>query len=154
MPPEHIDGSNPKNKRVEQLADNFASGILMPSYVMQRYYGKIRYDDDQFIDWLNESASEIKVSSAAFLWRLVNHQEVPRSFAKEIMGTDWLSFNGGRLKDEETPELFSSKFLSVLARALQKALISERRVSTLLDVSLDELEITFQKHDIESPLVL
>ena len=154
MPPEHIDGSNPKNKRIEQLADNFASGILMPSYVMQRYYGKVLFDDTRFIDWVNESASELKVSSIAFLWRLVNNNEVPAGVAKEISATDWLAFNGGRMKDEDTPALFSSRYLSVLSRALQKALISERRVSALLDISLDELETTFRQHKIESPLVL
>lgn len=154
MPPEHIDGSNPKNKRVEQLAEKFASGLLMPSYVMERYFGKVRYDDDSFIDWVNESASELRVSSVAFLWRLVNNQEVPQGFAKEVAATDWLAFNGGRLKDTSPPPLFSLKYLSVLAQALNKALISERRVSVLLDVSLDELDGTFQQHGIESPLVL
>src|SRR5258706_9708877 len=38
MPPEHVEDVEPKRRsRVEQLADNFASAMLMPATVLDRF---------------------------------------------------------------------------------------------------------------------
>jgi len=154
MPPERIDGSSPKNKRIEQLADQFASGLLMPSEILQKYAGGPSYDDSGFVGWVNETATELMVSSTAFIWKLVNNKQLNAELAKEILNTDLLSYNGGMMQEKTPPPLFSAKFLRLISEAINKGLVSERRVSTLLKMPLADLAETFNHHKLESPFGL
>lgn len=153
MPPDYLDGMNTAKKRVEQLADKFASGLLLPSFVMDRYLDDLNYKQKNFVDRVNEIATELKVSSQALLWRLVDLGKLNRSNCKEFTETDWFTFNGGLLKDE-TPALYSRKFLDLISDAIQEGLVSERRISTLLSLSFEELEKLYIQHGLESPFGL
>lgn len=153
MPPDYLDGVNKAKTRVEQLADKFASGLLLPSFVMERHLDKLDVQSDNFVQHVNEVATELMVSSQALLWRLVDLGRLNRGTCKEFTETDWFSYNGGLLKNE-TPPLMSKKFLELLACALQEGLISERRFASLLDLSFEELTDLYSQHGLESPLGL
>lgn len=153
MPPDYIDGSNTKKARVEQLADKFASGLLMPSKVMQRYLDRLDHNHPNFVQSVNEIATELMVSSQALLWRLVSLGRLPIHVCQELTSTDWFKYNGGLLMDE-TPPLYSRKFLELVAAALHEGYVSERRIAGLLDLSFDQLEGLYAQHELESPFGL
>jgi Zn-dependent peptidase ImmA (M78 family)/DNA-binding XRE family transcriptional regulator len=81
MPPEHIEEATEYSKnRVEQLANNFASAILMPRSVIERFL-PIRGD---VIVWLSETASALQVTATALKWRLVALGVLDSTQAKKI----------------------------------------------------------------------
>ena len=153
MPPEYLDGTDQRKSRIEQLADKFASGLLLPGSVLERYLERLQPDAEDFVDSVNQIATELMVSSVALLWRLVDLGVLGRDQCKEFTETDWFAFNGGLL-DDSRPALLSKKYLSVISDAVQKGLISERKVSTLLRLSFEELQELFVAHELESPLGL
>ena len=65
--------SQRRNLRIEQLADNFASGLLMPT----RTLDQIGEPKGDLVDWLTAAAEVIGVSSRALKWRLVNANRHP-----------------------------------------------------------------------------
>lgn len=153
MPPEYLDGADKRKTRIEQLADKFASGLLLPGYALEGHLERLRPSNENFVDSVNEVATELMVSSAALLWRLVDLGVVDRDQCRDYLQTDWFTFNGGLL-NETCPSLLSKKYLSVISQAVQKGLISERKVSTLLKMTFEELEELFAAYDLESPLGL
>ncbi|TGR92525.1 ImmA/IrrE family metallo-endopeptidase, partial [Mesorhizobium sp. M2E.F.Ca.ET.209.01.1.1] len=71
MPPEHIEEARPiRRNRVEQLADNFASALLMPSAVLDRFGDWTHLTEKALVDRLNRVAGELLVTSQALRWRL------------------------------------------------------------------------------------
>ena len=153
MPPDYLDGVNTAKSRVEQLADKFASGLLLPSFVLEKHLDGLEVNHESFVQRVNEVATELRVSSQALLWRLVDLGKLNRGTCKELTETDWFSYNGGLLKDE-TPALFSRKFLELISAALQSGLVSERRISSLLNISFEELESIYNQHGLQSPFGL
>ncbi len=153
MPPEYLDGTDNRKSRIEQLADKFASGLLLPSFALERHLGSLHPSNESFVDSVNQVATELMVSSVALLWRLVDLGILSRDQCMEYLGTDWFTYNGGLL-DDSCPALLSKKYLSVISEAVQKGLISERKVSSLLRLSFEELEELFSAHNLESPLGL
>lgn len=153
MPPDYLDGVNKAKNRVEQLADKFASGLLLPSFVIENYLEDLDCSKENFVERVNEIATKLMVSSQALLWRLVDLGKLNRSRCEKYMETDLFIYNGGLLKDE-TPALYSRKFLDLISAAIQNGLISERRVSNLLDLSFEELEELYGQYELESPFGL
>ena len=153
MPPDYLDGTNVAKSRIEQLADKFASGLLLPTFVLDKYLDVLNIDSDDFIKRVNEVATELMVSSQALLWRLVDMGRLNSGTCRDLTATDSFTFNGGLLKDE-TPPLLSRKFLDLMSAALTTGRISERRVSGLLDMSLVDLGNLFEQYEIENPLGL
>jgi Zn-dependent peptidase ImmA (M78 family) len=153
MPPEYLDGTDRRKSRIEQLADKFASGLLLPRYALEKHLESLQPSNQGFVDSVNQVATELMVSSVALLWRLVDLGILGRDQCKEYQETDWFTYNGG-LMDDSCPPLLSKKYLSVISEAVQKGLISERKVSSLLRLSFEELEELFVAHNLDSPLGL
>lgn len=153
MPPEYLDGTDKAKSRVEQLADKFASGLLLPQHALERHLGNLLPSNDDFVSQVNQVATEMMVSSVALLWRLVDLGILGREQCREYSATDWFTYNGGLLKDLR-PALLSKKYLSIIGEAVEKGLISERRIATLLRLSFEDLEELFNAHELESPLGL
>ena len=72
LPPERVDRENPrgyKQKRIEQLADNFAGGLLMPSDALREAWAAkpaaLGIDE-----WMLTMANRYCVSTSALKWRL------------------------------------------------------------------------------------
>ena len=68
MPPEHVEEASEQSKnRVEQLANSFASAVLMPASVLDRFGP---WDKD-IVRRLNAAANALEVTATALKWRLI-----------------------------------------------------------------------------------
>lgn len=155
MEPRRIDSENPrglKDKRIENLADSFASGILMPLIALQPFIEK--RDDVAIHTWLNTTATALHVSALALKYRLLGMNVFKR--AELVAVNDAKLKNNGVSKPavSKVPRLFSHKFLSLLAWGLDDGRLSVRRAASLLDISIDQLAATFGEHDIACPFEL
>jgi Zn-dependent peptidase ImmA (M78 family)/DNA-binding XRE family transcriptional regulator len=151
MPPEHVEDVAPQRRsRVEQLADNFASALLMPSGVLDRFgdWSALEPKPAELIARLNTVADELKVTSSALRWRLVALERLDRAIGSRVP-EDRLR-NNGRAKpaDEPLPALFSRSFVEVIARAIDEGRVAVRRVSYLLGLSIDDLADLFAAHGV------
>ena len=146
MPPDHVEGYEPsgKRKRAEQMANAFASALLMPRSVLAGLEG-----DATDPEWLNEAATRLGVSSVALKWRLVATGRLRKDDALAI-GDDLLRNNGGRWNETaDAPPAFSRRFIAVIASAIDEGAISVRRASALLDMTIDELQELCDAHGVE-----
>lgn len=155
MPPDHIEEATETGKgRVEQLANSFASALLMPSAVLKRYGDWSGLGEIQLIKKLNETADALQVTASALKWRLVALGWLKPAVAKGI--SDSALRNNGRCAPAaaELPPLFSRPFMDVLARAVNVGRISVRRVASLLDLTVDDLADLFRVHGVEAQVDL
>ncbi len=155
MPPEHIEEAMPtRRSRVEQLADNFASALLMPSKVLDRFGDWAELTDKALTDRLNEVADELLVTSQALRWRLVNTDRLNR--AQNVSIVDDTLRNNGRDKPAKhgVPPLFSKPFVQIVATALDEGKTSMRRIASILDIAIDDLSGLFTAHGVAAPYEL
>lgn len=155
MPPEHIEEAMPvKRNRVEQLADNFASALLMPSKVLDRFGDWADLTGRALTDRLNDVADELLVTSQALRWRLVNTDRVTRA-QNEAISDDNLRNNGSsRPGRQAPPPLFSKAFVQIVATALDEGKTSMRRIASILDIAIDDFAELFAAHGVEAPYEL
>jgi len=159
MPPEHVEDVEPKRRsRVEQLADNFASALLMPTAVLDRFGDwselAVARKPDGLIVQLNEVADELQVTSSALRWRLVALDRLDRAVASRLPEAKLRNNGRGRAKAEPLVPLFSKRFAEVLARAIDEGRVAVRRASYLLGLSIDDLADVFTAHGVETPFDL
>lgn len=154
MPPPRLDDITPtrENKRVEQLAENFAAGLLMPSGVINR-----RIEEKgglpkgfELATWLNSTAQDLGVSAVAMQWRLINMKALS---IKDRVDDELLRNNGSNLK-ATTPPKFGKQFMGVIGWSINKGQVSARRAAKLLDVTVDELSTIFVENDLPAPFDL
>ncbi len=159
MPPEHVEESTEQSRiRVEQLANNFASALLMPAAVLEQY-GPWSGD---IVDCLNATANALLVTATAMKWRLVALGWLTAAAAKQIPDTALRNNNQPppllskvpRDSEEEPPRLFSRPFMEVVRLAIRGGQLSARRAADLLDMSLDELAALCATHGVEVPFDL
>ena len=154
MPPEHREGEIPrggKGKRVEQLADNFASALLMPERtLLPRWESRGRRD---IHNWLNETASALLVTSLALKWRLVQLEWLGRADLMQIDDAR-LTASGRPKRDQPVPLLFSGEFVERLHAGLCRGDISVRRAAELLGLTIDELAALFRERGLSVPFDL
>lgn len=149
MPPERLDdgvGSGKIQKRIEQMAEKFASALLMPHQVLAEHSTS---DIDHA--WLNRTATALGVTSQALKWRLVSlgilDADTARAFDDRL-----LSHNGQpEGHRDEVPPLYGRQFMTVMAAGIEKGQVSVRRVAKLLEVSVDGLGELFDAHGIPRP---
>jgi Zn-dependent peptidase ImmA (M78 family)/DNA-binding XRE family transcriptional regulator len=107
MPPDHVEEASEVSKiRVEQLANNFASAVLMPADKL----GRFGPPGAEAVKWLNETASALQVTATALKWRLVALGRLESAQAKAISDAA-LRNNGRKVVDDEPPPLFSKQFM-------------------------------------------
>jgi Zn-dependent peptidase ImmA (M78 family)/transcriptional regulator with XRE-family HTH domain len=149
MPPEHVEEAAEFSKiRVEQLANNFASAVLMPKDALDRF-GEMPEDA---VAWLNATADALAVTATALKWRMVALGRLDPAHAKKIPDS---ALRGSRKKAEgEPPPLFSKPFMEVVALAIGEGQLSARRAADVLDLSLDDLAALFATYAIEPPFDL
>ena len=92
MPPEHIETVRilgPRKPRAEQLADNFASALLMPRRALEAPLDRhARAKDADPTEWIMRLADDMGVSGLAMKWRLVNVGLLTRAQAERISEED------------------------------------------------------------------
>ena len=154
MPPSHSEGTQETGgNRVEQLANNFAGALLMPSETLDRYEGWKSLEERELISRLNAVADDLRVTSSALRWRLVALGQLRPSVARSLPEAA-LRNNGRGVTASALPPLYSRPFADVLARAIDEGLISARRTAGLLDLPLDDLSDLFTSHGVKPTLEL
>jgi Zn-dependent peptidase ImmA (M78 family)/DNA-binding XRE family transcriptional regulator len=151
MPPEHVEEASEQSKnRVEQLANSFASAVLMPAAVLDRFGP---WDKD-LVRRLNATANALEVTATALKWRLIALGRLDRTVAKHA--TDAALRNNGRPRGsgDPPPPLFSQPFVEVIARAIQDGRVTARRAADLLDMTLDDLADLCATHGVAVPFDL
>lgn len=154
MPPEHAETEIPrggKGHRVEQLADNFASALLMPEPALEpRWRAR---GDSEIHHWLNETATELLVTAVALKWRLVQLEWLEKGDLLTIQD-ERLRANGRQERQQTIPRLFSTEFVECLNQGLLQGEISARRLASLLGMTLHDLQDLFLEYALPSPFQL
>lgn len=158
MPPVHIEdvtetgGAN----RGEQLANAFASALLMPARIVQAAADWRTLGGDALIAQLNATGDRLEVTSSALMWRLVTLDLLAKSAALAVPA-DTIRNNGhptGLFAESPAPKrppLFSKRFVEIVARAVEEGRISIRKIATLLNLSVDDLGDLFAVHGVTAP---
>ena len=154
MPPEHSEEARETGgNRVEQLANNFASAVLMPQAALTRYGEWADLGDDELVARLNAAADDLLVTASALKWRLVALNWLKPARARAI--PDAALRNNGRDVSEGTPPLlFSKPFMEVIGLAIGEGRVSTRRAAGLLDLTVEDLTDLFEAHGVEPPAEL
>jgi Zn-dependent peptidase ImmA (M78 family)/DNA-binding XRE family transcriptional regulator len=145
MPPEHSESVEPprggKAKRVEQLADNFASALLMPSAALEprwRARGGV-----ELHHWMNETATHFRVTALALKWRLVQLAWLDKGDQLGINDRKLVA-NGQPQGKPVAPPLFSRRFVERVHRAVDTGELSVRRTASLLGLTIEDLAELFR----------
>jgi Zn-dependent peptidase ImmA (M78 family) len=151
MPPQRLEESTEiGGNRVEQLANNFASAVLMPSPVLDRFGDWSTISLAELPARLNAAAIELQVTSSALKWRLVALDRLKPAVARAIPDAA-LKNNGRKQIDEVVPPLYSRPFMEVISLAIDAGRVSMRRAAGLLDLTVEDLSDLFVVHGLEPP---
>jgi Zn-dependent peptidase ImmA (M78 family)/transcriptional regulator with XRE-family HTH domain len=137
MPPrraEPLEVRPTRGNRVEQMAEIFASELLMPApVVVNRWAGRGSEGDAA---WVERTAAELKVSVPALAWRMVNLGYFTRSEARAMGESPRRTVPHAR---QPPPPLFSRPFVERVSTAVEAGRLSLRRAAGLLDLSAAQL---------------
>ena len=160
MPPAHSErATTTGGNRVEQLANNFAGALLMPAEVIRRYGPWSGLDESALVERLNRVADELQVTSSALRWRLVALKRLSKSVGESLPeaalrnnGRPSVEMRNGGIRAEKRPPRFSRRFAEVMARAVDKGLISLRRTATPLQCPVEGVADLFAEHGLKRPV--
>ena len=154
MPPEHSEEARETGgNRVEQLANNFASAVLMPAAVLDGFGGWAAIPEHELPARLNAAADALLVTASALKWRLVALDRLKPATARAVPDAA-LRNNGRDAAQAVAPPLFSKPFMEVIALAVDQGRVSARRAASLVDLTVDDLDELFTTHGVPSPLEL
>jgi Zn-dependent peptidase ImmA (M78 family)/transcriptional regulator with XRE-family HTH domain len=147
--PEHteIEMLGAKN-RSEQLANCFASALLMPERVIRSWRNALPSfpprDRERWNRWLNARAFDLRVSTPALQWRMVQLGLLPKG---EVDGSlDWAAD-----RRTETQRLFSEDFVKALRYGLSAGIVSVPQAAALLGLTIAELAALFRAYHVDFP---
>lgn len=147
--PDHSEDNSHSNKkkRSEELANCFASALLMPESTLRKWEGQARLGNKiKLRSWVHESAQRLHVTFSALLWRLVQLDMLEKDAVVESEPWSVVRETG-----DDTARRFSLDFVRTLKLGLDEGRISVRRAATLLDLSIDDLADLFREYSIEVP---
>lgn len=134
MPPPRIDSETAGQgaKRIEALANNFASALLMPRETVRELV-KARAGT-ALTEWVALAAAELRVTGPALNWRLINLGYI----GQEELATDTESVSALAIHPEKVPkpQLFNASFVQRVYSAVESGLLSLRKASRLLDLDI------------------
>jgi len=134
-----------REKRVEQLANNFAAGLLMPRAALRQVLDRRRLDD---VEHLAEAAARLRVAPAALAWRLFNLKLINDDTRRALMAEHQRTSVGG------VPKRLSPTFVQMLERAIDRGRLSARKAAKALDMNLSQLADLFREHGLPVPFEL
>ena len=149
IPPEHAENDMVGAKsRPEQLANCFASALLMPERVIRSWRDAFPSfppeDRMQCSRWLNARAFDLRVSTPALQWRLVQLGLLPKGDVDNSL--DWVTECR-----TETPPRFSEEYVRMLRRGLDAGTVSVPQAAALLGLTLADLADLFRAHRVDAP---
>ncbi|MGB3501069.1 MAG: XRE family transcriptional regulator [Mesorhizobium sp.] len=147
LPPAYLDGEEPgrKQKRTEQLANNFAGALLAPAHLLEKH----RSGEFGTADWLNRTADVFGMSSAALKFRLLNLGWISQAQADSVPDAV-LRNNGRSARKPDAPLAFGRKFLAAFASGIGEGRISVRKAAGILGVTVDGLRSLLEAHGFEN----
>jgi XRE family transcriptional regulator, fatty acid utilization regulator len=132
MPPERVEQVTlrpTKGNRVEQLANVFASNLLMPETVVRARWAE--REDKDVEKWTLATARRFRVSPIALQWRLY----ALRLAAQPDTGHKLVE---SRTPFEPTPTLFNAVFVGRVHDAVEDGRLSLRRAAAVLGMNLKD----------------
>ena len=142
--------SQKRNLRIEQLADNFAFGLLMPSWELNRI--GVPSSGQDLAMWLTAAANELGVSSRALKWRLVNSRRYPA--ATHVSNEELAHVASQMLEHHEAPLPFSQTFIETIVRAIEAGHLSGNRAAQLLGMPKSTLGELCEAYGVDRPVEL
>jgi transcriptional regulator with XRE-family HTH domain/Zn-dependent peptidase ImmA (M78 family) len=131
MPPARLDTEQVRGRAarsVEQLANNFASALLMPSDSVRTAWDE--RGELPLIDRIVVLADDFKVSAPAMKWRVANLDLVARGALPEDAKLAAVAGTGGR--PDVKPPLFNVEFVRRLHSAVEDGVLSLRKATQIL----------------------
>jgi Zn-dependent peptidase ImmA (M78 family) len=130
MPPARVDAimQGDQRPKVEKLADNFSSGLLVPSDQLKHRWAT-RQPNQDIYDWIIAAAKDFRVSGEALYWRLINTgllSKLERVDINRLSRSDEDDQNG-------RPNRYSAQFVRQLHSVLDRGLVSVRKAADLLE---------------------
>jgi XRE family transcriptional regulator, fatty acid utilization regulator len=156
MPPDRLDGMSKTDhtqKRIEQLAENFAAGLLMPRTTLAELIAQSPLPDEQGLPkWLVKAAAKLQVSPSALTWRMVNLGHLRKATAERILqAPQWPQHQATKIT---TPARMSRRFVQVLGWGIQQGHLSARRAASILGMTLEDMATLFREHRQTTPFDL
>lgn len=149
MQPDHRESNSiedrNKKKRIEQLADNFAAALLMPSASIDKLIDRNRLDD---IAHLCEVAALLRVAPVALSWRLFNLKLIGENSRRNLSSAKQRPSVSG------PPKRFSTTFVRMLHEALENGRLSARKAAKAMGLGLGGLTELFAQYDLSAPFEL
>lgn len=149
MKPSHRESNSfedrEQNKRIEQLADNFASGLLMPEESLNYFIDKQLINDTKH---LLDVAIELKVSPSALAYRLYNLKWIEQ----ETMNT--LKKHTLPIRNDCIIKRFQPVFINMLYKAIDQGQLSARKAAKTLNMNLSHLTELFTEYNLPAPFEL
>jgi Zn-dependent peptidase ImmA (M78 family)/DNA-binding XRE family transcriptional regulator len=149
MKPDHRESNSQvargKTRRIEQLADNFASGLLMPSTSLDKLIDARAIGD---ISHLAEVAERLQVSPKALAWRLFNAKRIDEATRHRLCEET------SRTIDTAKPKRFSASFVGLVHAGIDHGHVSARKAAKTLGLTLADLAGLFEEHSKPSPFAM
>ncbi len=146
LPPERVDRLNPtgyKQKRTEQLADNFAGALLMPAAELKPRWEKMMAQLP-LKNTLAVLAEHFQVSVAAVGWRVVALGWLK---AEELTATALRT--ASKTPKAASSPLFSQRFIERMAWGIDRGELSVKRLLGLLHLGLDDFRACCQTYRVK-----
>jgi Zn-dependent peptidase ImmA (M78 family)/transcriptional regulator with XRE-family HTH domain len=149
MKPDHRESNSPedrnRSKRIEQLANNFAAALLMPSMSLNKLLERNRLDD---VAHLCEIAALLRVAPTALAWRLFNLKMIDEHVRLDLSKEKQRSSVSG------APKRFSATFVRMLHEALTQGRLSARKAAKAMSLGLDGMTELFAEYALAAPFEL
>lgn len=133
------DRGTPSRKRVELLANNFASALLMPRVVLDQLV-----TEPADVARLRAVAERLRVSTSALAWRLIGlgriDDEVREALVRRPVTVR-----------QTLPRLYSESFVRALHSALDRGRFSARKVAKTLALDGEQLAALFASYELATP---
>jgi len=146
MEPEHVESNDApvsgKRSRIEQLADSFAAGLLMPRTSLDQLIDPRRIDS---LDHLAEVAARLRVSPVALAWRLFNLKRIGEPMCQALRAC------AARDTTTTTPKRYSRSFVVMLHGAIERGRLSARKAAKAMAIGLPHLADLFAEHSLPVP---
>jgi XRE family transcriptional regulator, fatty acid utilization regulator len=150
LPPERVDRLNPtgyKQKRMEQLADNFAAALLMPIAELQPRWEKLKIAKLSEDEALMALAQHFSVSKSAVHWRVLSLGWIKKEAAPKAKAR-------ASKPGEAARPLFSRRFVERTAWGIKQGELSVRRLLELLNLDLEEFRACCKAHGVDAGIGL
>lgn len=134
-----------RNRRIEQLADNFAAAVLMPKSSLTQLIDPARFDDAEH---LSEVARELQVSTGALAYRLFNAKMIDEPTRSKLCVLKMVK------AQTEPPRLLCESFVTLLHDGIARGHVSARKAAKALSMTLEELASLMRDYDKTAPFAI